>query len=80
MVDSEVVGYKNLGELQENLDSLMLRRLKKDVPDLPDKIHTTEYVEMSKAQTIIYNEVKVEIWERLIRLKLVIIHWHNQSD
>ena len=25
----QVVGYRNLGELQENLDSLMLRRLKK---------------------------------------------------
>jgi SNF2 family DNA or RNA helicase len=66
----EVVGYKNLGELQENLDSLMLRRLKKDVLDLPDKIHTTEYVEMSKAQTTIYNEVKAEIKEQIDKIKI----------
>lgn len=66
----EVVGYKNLGELQENLDSLMLRRLKKDVLDLPDKIHTIEYVEMSKAQATIYNEVKAEIKEQIDKIKV----------
>lgn len=66
----EVVGYRNLGELQENLDSLMLRRLKKDALDLPDKIHTTEYVEMSKAQTTIYNEVKAEIKEQIDKIKI----------
>ena len=66
----EVVGYRNLGELQENLDSLMLRRLKKDVLDLPDKIHTIEYVEMSKAQTNIYNEVKAEIKEQIDKIKI----------
>lgn len=66
----EVVGYKNLGELQENLDSLILRRLKKDVLDLPDKIYTTEYVEMSKAQTTIYNEVKAEIKEQIDKIKI----------
>ena len=66
----EVVGYRNLGELQENLDSLMLRRLKKDVLDLPDKIYTTEYVEMNKAQTTIYNEVKAEIKEQIDKIKI----------
>ena len=66
----EVVGYRNLGELQENLDSLMLRRLKKDALDLPDKIHSTEYVEMSKAQTAIYNEVKEEIKEQIDKIKI----------
>lgn len=66
----EVVGYRNLGELQENLDSLMLRRLKKDALDLPDKINSTEYVEMSKAQTIIYNEVKAEIKEQIDKIKI----------
>ena len=66
----EVVGYRNLGELQENLDGQMLRRLKKDALDLPDKIHSTEYVEMSKAQTVIYNEVKAEIKEQIDRIKI----------
>lgn len=66
----EVVGYRNLNQLQENLDSLMLRRLKKDVLDLPDKINSIEYVEMNKAQTTIYNEVKAEIKEQIDKIKI----------
>ncbi len=66
----EVVGYKNLGELQENLDSMMLRRLKKDALDLPEKIYTTEYVEMSKAQQKVYNEVSEEIRSNIDRIKI----------
>ena len=57
----EIVGYRNLDQLQSNLNDIMLRRLKKDVLDLPDKLHSTEYVEMSKAQAKIYNEVSEEI-------------------
>ncbi len=66
----EVVGYRNLGELQENLDSLMLRRLKKDALDLPDKLYTTEYVEMNAKQSKIYNEVKAEIKEAIDKIKI----------
>ena len=61
----EVVGYKNLGELQSNLESLMLRRLKKVALDLPEKVHSIEYVEMSSKQAKIYNEVKQEIKEQI---------------
>ena len=43
----------------------MLRRLKKDVLDLPDKIYTTEYVEMSPKQAKIYKEVSMEIKENI---------------
>lgn len=57
----EIVGYRNLDQLQSNLNDIMLRRLKKDVLDLPDKLHSTEYVEMTKAQAKIYNEVSEEI-------------------
>ncbi len=66
----EIVGYRNLGELQENLDSLMIRRLKKDALDLPDKLYTTEYVEMNTKQTRIYNEVKAEIKEQIDKIKI----------
>lgn len=57
----EIVGYRNLDQLQSNLNDIMLRRLKKDVLDLPEKLHSTEYVEMSKAQAKIYNEVSEEV-------------------
>lgn len=66
----EVVGYKNLGELQSNLESLMLRRLKKDVLDLPEKLHSIEYVEMSSKQAKVYNEVKQEIKEQIDKIKV----------
>lgn len=61
----DVVGYKNLGELQSRLDDIMLRRLKKDVLDLPEKLYVNDYVEMSKKQTEIYNEVTSEIKENI---------------
>lgn len=66
----EVVGYRNLGELQSNLESLMLRRLKKDALDLPEKFHSIEYVEMSSKQAKVYNEVKQEIKEQIDKIKI----------
>ena len=66
----EVVGYRNLGELQESLNDLMLRRLKKDVLDLPEKLYSTEFVEMSKAQATIYNEIHKEIKENIDKIKI----------
>lgn len=66
----EVVGYRNLGELRSNLESLMLRRLKKDALDLPEKFHSIEYVEMSSKQAKVYNEVKQEIKEQIDKIKV----------
>ncbi len=57
----EVIGYKNMGELQEQLDDIMLRRLKEDVLDLPEKLYIDEYVEMTGKQEQIYKEVTMEI-------------------
>lgn len=66
----EVIGYRNLAELQEALNELMIRRLKKDVLDLPEKIYATEVVEMSKAQSVIYNEVREEIKQNIDKIKI----------
>lgn len=66
----EVIGYRNLGELQSNLDQLMLRRLKKDALDLPEKIRSIEYVEMNSKQMKVYNEVKEEIKEAIDKIKI----------
>lgn len=65
----QIVGYKNLDQLKEQLDEVMLRRLKKDVLDLPEKIHTIEYVEMTPKQSKIYKEVKAELQENIDRVK-----------
>lgn len=57
----EVIGYKNLEELQERLNEIMLRRLQKDVLDLPEKIYIDEYVDMLPKQQQLYKEVSAEI-------------------
>lgn len=66
----EVVGYRYLDELQKQLDDIMLRRLKKDVLDLPEKTHITEYVEMSPKQKQIYDEVTAEIKMNIDQIKM----------
>lgn len=66
----EVVGYKNLNELQEQLDNMMLRRLKDEVLDLPEKLHINEYVEMSSKQAQIYREVTNSIKANIDQIKM----------
>lgn len=57
----EIIGYKHLEQLQEKLNSVMLRRRKEDVLDLPEKLYSVEYVEMDKSQLTIYNEVREDL-------------------
>lgn len=66
----QIVGYKNLPEIQSMLDKCMLRRLKEDVLDLPEKIYINDYVEMSKEQIKIYDEVLSNIMENIDKIKL----------
>ena len=66
----QIVGYKNLDQLQAQLDSIMLRRKKEDVLTLPDKIYVDEYVEMGAKQAKIYREVTAELRENIDRIKL----------
>lgn len=57
----EVISYKNLDELNANLNAIMIRRLKSDVFDLPEKTYIEEYVEMLPKQEVLYKEVKANI-------------------
>jgi len=66
----EVVGYKNLDELQERLDEIMLRRKKEEVLDLPEKTYISEYVEMSAKQKKVYDEVTMEIKSSIDQIKM----------
>ena len=65
----EVIGYRNLNELQSNLDQIMLRRLKNQVLDLPEKIRTTEYVEMGNEQSAIYREVQEQLRKDIDKIR-----------
>ena len=66
----ECTGYRYLDELQAQLDEIMLRRLKKDVLDLPEKTHITEYVEMTPKQKQVYDEVTAEIKMNIDQIKM----------
>lgn len=66
----EVIGYKNLDELQERLDEIMLRRKKEEVLDLPEKTYIDEYVEMTKKQKKIYDEVTMDIKSNIDQIKM----------
>lgn len=57
----KVVGHKNLESLNAELNSVMLRRRKDEVLDLPPKIHSTEYVELTKRQELLYRDIKAGI-------------------
>ena len=65
----EIIGYKNLSELRSRLDEIMLRRLKKEVLDLPEKLYINEYVEMNDKQWKIYNSVANEIRDNIDKVK-----------
>lgn len=66
----EIIGYKNLKELQDRLSKVMLRRKKDEVLDLPPKIHSTEYVEMTAKQKQLYNDVLRGVRENITEIKL----------
>ena len=66
---SQVVGYKNLEEIREMMDNIMLRRLKTEVLDLPEKIRKIEYVDMTPKQSQIYKEVYNGVMSELQKIK-----------
>lgn len=66
----EVVGYKNLNELREKFKHVMLRRKKDEVLNLPPKVRSIEYVEMSSKQAQLYREVLRGIKANIQNIKL----------
>ena len=66
----QVIDYKNLDELREQLDEVMLRRRKDDVLDLPEKTYVDEYVEMTGKQEQVYKEISMEIKANIDKIKM----------
>ena len=54
----EIVGYKNLDQLTAQVREIMLRRLKNEVLDLPEKVYVDDVVEMDGKQAVMYKEVE----------------------
>ena len=55
-----VVGYRNLGELSEKIKPFSKRILKDDCLDLPEKSYVKHYVELTKEQKKVYEQMKKE--------------------
>jgi SNF2 family DNA or RNA helicase len=55
-----VVGYRNLGELSDKIKTFSQRVLKEDCLDLPEKTFVKHYVELTKEQKKVYEQMKKE--------------------
>jgi SNF2 family DNA or RNA helicase len=55
-----VVGYRNLGELSEKIKPFSKRILKEDCLDLPSKSYVKHYVELTKEQKKVYEQMRKE--------------------
>ena len=64
-----LVGFKNVHVLQDQIKKYSLRRTK-DILDLPPKNIIHEYVDMSEAQSIFYENIKAGIAQSADKVKL----------
>lgn len=60
-----VVGYRRLGELNRMLDPIATRVLKDEVLDLPPKLYSKRYHELSPEQARVYKDVKEHFFTML---------------
>lgn len=67
---SQVIGYKNLDEIRAKMDIVMLRRLKMEVLDLPEKIRQVEYVDMTAKQKVVYKEAEACVRSDYHKIKM----------
>ena len=67
----QIVGYKNLGSLREEIDGCSIRRTLYDVrADMPALIIDTEYLEMDEEQQKFYEAIKEGVKEEADRIEL----------
>ena len=67
----EIVGYKNVEELQRYIDPYVFRVLKKDCLDLPEKVYMERHVLMTDDQRKKYRAMKNELLLQLENGQLV---------
>lgn len=67
----EIVGYKNLELLKNEIDEYSLRRTKEEVlKDLPKKNIINEYVSLDDAHRIFYNKIKEGVKDECLKINL----------
>ena len=67
--NNEIIGFKNVNILQNQLKKYSLRRTK-DILNLPPKTIIPEYVDMSDAQHVFYENVKSGISQEVDKVRL----------
>jgi len=55
-----ITGYRNLQELSDKVEKFSKRILKEDCLDLPEKTYVKHYVDLTKDQQQVYNQMKKE--------------------
>jgi len=68
--DHQIIAYKNKKEIIQKLNQCMLRRKKEDVIDLPEKNLIPVYLDMSKEEWKLYDEVRTALKEQIDKIKL----------
>lgn len=66
----QIIGYKNLDLLHEQIKINSIRRKKSDVLDLPPKTYHLEYVEMNDLQEKFYKDIKQGVIDELDKVKV----------
>ena len=65
----DIIGYKNMANLKEHIESCSLRRTK-DILDLPPKTIIEEYLDMDKAQEDFYENIKEGIIDQVDKVHI----------
>lgn len=68
--DHQIIAYKNKNEIIQKLNACMLRRRKEDVLDIPPKNNIPIYLDMSKEEWKLYDEVRTALKEQIDLIKL----------
>lgn len=71
----DIIAYKHIPELKQMLQSHMIRRLKNEVHDMPNKIQYIEYVENTSYQQKLYSKLA----EQLVENEELLIEQHRMN-
>lgn len=66
---NDLLGFKNLDVLKNQLDKYSLRRTK-DILNLPDKVVINEYVDMNDSQQIFYDNIRQGIIDQVDKVHM----------
>lgn len=65
-----IVGFRNMGELQQKLSKYSIRLTKNECLDLPEKVYINEYLDMKANQKKIYSQVMLALMEDIDKISV----------